>query len=81
MSRIIVARTIQAPVQTVFDAVTNIERLPESSPEVVRVEFLTDTENRNRYSLQGNPVIQGPGDGDRARADRVRRERAGAIRY
>ena len=40
MTRISVTREIAAPVDVVFDAITNIERLPETNPDVVRVEFL-----------------------------------------
>lgn len=42
MSRITVSRTVSAPVARVFAAVTDVERLPESNPDVVRVEFLPD---------------------------------------
>ena len=41
MTRVTVSRTIAAPVEVVFEAVTNIERLAETSPDVVGVEFLT----------------------------------------
>lgn len=42
MTQITVSREIAAPVDVVFDAVTNVERLPDTSPDVVRVEFLGD---------------------------------------
>lgn len=43
MSPITVTRTIQAPAAVVFEAVTDIESLPKSNPDVVRVEFLSET--------------------------------------
>jgi uncharacterized protein YndB with AHSA1/START domain len=63
MSRITVSRTVAAPVATVFAVVTNIERLPESNPDVVRVEFLTDqrsgagTRFRETRSSRGREMV------------------------
>lgn len=42
MSQITVARTIRAPVTKVFSVITDIEKLPASNPDVLRVEFLSD---------------------------------------
>lgn len=43
MSRTTVTRTIQAPIETVFDTVANIENFKKAVPQIVRVEFLSDT--------------------------------------
>lgn len=42
MSQITVARTIRAPIAEVFRVITDIENLPASNPDVIRVEFLSD---------------------------------------
>ena len=42
MSRITVTRRIDAPVDRVFDVITDIERLPETNEDVVGVEFLSE---------------------------------------
>ena len=42
MSRISVERSIAAPPAIVFDAVTNIEKLPETNADIASIEFLTD---------------------------------------
>ena len=43
MTRVVVERAIDAPPEDVFRYVTDIERLPENNPDVVAVEFLTDS--------------------------------------
>jgi len=63
MSRITVSHTIQAPVATVFKAVTDIEHLPDSNPDVVRVDFLSDqksgagTRFRETRSARGKEMV------------------------
>lgn len=42
MVRVTVERQIQAPVEAVFQAVTDLPNLPETMPEIVDVEFLTE---------------------------------------
>lgn len=42
MKPIVVARTVRAPVETVFGVIADIEKLPESNPDVVKIEFLTE---------------------------------------
>lgn len=42
MTRVSVKRTIAAPPEVVFEAFANIENLPKMSPDIVRIEFLTD---------------------------------------
>ncbi|MHC4893946.1 MAG: SRPBCC family protein [Planctomycetota bacterium] len=42
MTRIAVQRTIQASPERVFRAVAYVEGLPESNPDVLRIEFLTE---------------------------------------
>lgn len=42
MPLISVARTIQAPTEVVFQAVSDIARLPDTNPEIVRVAFLSE---------------------------------------
>ena len=42
MSMITVSLDIRAPIETVFRVITDIEKLPESNPDVTRIEFLTD---------------------------------------
>ncbi len=42
MPLISVARTIQAPPEVVFQAVTDIGNLPATNPEILRVEFLSE---------------------------------------
>ena len=42
MTQITVQRTIDAPLGTVFRAVTEVENLPASIPDVVSVEFLSE---------------------------------------
>lgn len=43
MPKIVVERAIHAPVSLIFDAVANIENLPNTSPDIVSVEFLSET--------------------------------------
>lgn len=43
MSRTEVKRTVHAPIGRVFDTVAHIERFSEVVPEIVEVEFLSDT--------------------------------------
>lgn len=43
MTRVVVERAIEAPAEDVFRYVTDIERLPDNNPDVVSVEFLTDS--------------------------------------
>ena len=43
MTRVTVSRLIAAPADVVFRAVSDIERLPETSPDYLAVEFLSDT--------------------------------------
>ncbi len=35
--------TIQAPAEVIFDTISNIGQLPETSPDVLSVEFLTES--------------------------------------
>ena len=42
MTRITVARRIAAPVAIVFGAIADIEKLPETNPGIVSVEFLSN---------------------------------------
>jgi len=43
MGRTTVSRTIQAPIETVFDAVAHIENFSKAVPHITKVEFLSDT--------------------------------------
>ena len=43
MTRTTVRRTIRAPVEAVFDTISDISRLSEAVPHLVRVEFLTES--------------------------------------
>ena len=43
MSQVIVKRHIEAPVQEVFNTVSNIEGFSKAVPHIVDVEFLSDT--------------------------------------
>ncbi len=43
MTRVVVERAIDAPPEDVFRYVTDIEQLPDNNPDVVAVEFLTDS--------------------------------------
>lgn len=42
MTRVIVTREIAAPPEVVFGAITDVEKLPETNPEIVAVELLTE---------------------------------------
>ena len=42
MTRVTATETIDAPAETVFAAMTEIERFPDFSEDVLRVEFLTE---------------------------------------
>jgi len=42
MTRITVNRIILAPIESVFSAVADIENLPGTNPDIVKIEFLTD---------------------------------------
>ncbi len=42
MTRVQVTRDIAAPVERVFGAITQIEKLPETNPDIVSVELLTE---------------------------------------
>ena len=43
MSRITIGRTINAPVDKVFDTLANINQFRQAIPHIVKVEFLSDT--------------------------------------
>ena len=43
MTRTTISRTIRAPIEAVFDAVSDISRFSEAVPHLVRVEFLTES--------------------------------------
>ena len=43
MNRTTVTRTIQAPIEQVFDAVAHIENFQKAVPAITNVEFLTET--------------------------------------
>ncbi|MEM9491714.1 MAG: SRPBCC family protein [Myxococcota bacterium] len=45
MTRITVQRTIAAPPETIFAAVSDVHTLPSRDPAVKRIEFLTETES------------------------------------
>ena len=45
MTRTIVARTIDAPVDVVFKAVSEVGNLPNTVPDIVKVEFLSDVKS------------------------------------
>ena len=45
MSKVSVNELIDAPVETVFRAITDIEKLPETNPDIVSVEFLSEKRN------------------------------------
>ncbi|NKB90575.1 MAG: hypothetical protein GKS06_20405 [Acidobacteria bacterium] len=40
MRRVVVTREINAPISTVFRVITDIERLPDTNPDIAEVEFL-----------------------------------------
>ena len=42
MTRITATRSINAPIDVVFKAVADIDNLPKTSKEIVKIEFLTD---------------------------------------
>ncbi|MHC4817139.1 MAG: SRPBCC family protein, partial [Planctomycetota bacterium] len=42
MGRTTVSRTIEAPIETVFDTVAHIENFSKAIPDIVNVEFLSD---------------------------------------
>jgi len=44
MPQVTVSRMIRAPKELVFRAITDIGNLPETNPDIVRVEFLGDVE-------------------------------------
>ena len=62
MSTITVSRDVRAPIEKVFRAVTDVEKLSESNPDVVRIEFLTDqrsgagTRFRETRTMKGQEV-------------------------
>ena len=45
MPQTIVTRTIDAPVDVVFEAVSEIGNLPNTVPDIVNVEFLSDVKS------------------------------------
>ncbi len=45
MSRMIVTRTIKAPVEVVFKTVSDINQFSKAIPHIVKVEFLSDTKS------------------------------------
>ena len=42
MPTVTVSQPMDAPAEVVFDAITNIENLPDTNPDIVKIEFLTD---------------------------------------
>jgi uncharacterized protein YndB with AHSA1/START domain len=44
MPRIIVTQTIDAPVERVFTAVADIKHFSQAVPQIIKVQFLTETE-------------------------------------
>ena len=63
MTRIAVRRRIDAPAPTVFRAISEIERFPEIQPEVVSIEFLTESRSgvgtrfRETRSSRGREMV------------------------
>ncbi len=43
MTRTAITRTINAPVEAVFEAVANISKFTEAVPQIMRVDFLTES--------------------------------------
>ena len=42
MTSVSVNRTINAPINKVFNAISNVGNLPDTNPDIVKVEFLSD---------------------------------------
>jgi carbon monoxide dehydrogenase subunit G len=45
MSRIIVTRTIKAPLESVFKTVADVQRLSAALPHIVKIEFLSEVKS------------------------------------
>ena len=43
MSQFTVTRTIKAPIEIVFKAITDVEGMPDTNPDIVSTEFLSET--------------------------------------
>ena len=65
MSRTTVSRTIDAPIERVFNAVADITEFSKALPHIVNVEFLTDsrlgvgTRFRETRLMRGKEAITG----------------------
>ena len=59
MTRIIVNRVIEAPVDVVFCAVSDIANLPETVSNIVGVEFLSDTRSGLGTRFRETRMMQG----------------------
>ena len=63
MIRTIVSRTINASAPEVFKAVSDISGLPETNPDIVKIEFLTDrksgagTRFRETWMMKGRESV------------------------
>lgn len=63
MTRITVHRTIDASIQTIFRAVSDIDNLPNTTPDIKHIEYLTDmhsgvgTRFRETREMKGKSVV------------------------
>ena len=54
---------MEAPISIVFEAVSNIEKLPETSPDIVKIEFLSEkrqglgTQFRETRMMRGKEML------------------------
>lgn len=45
MTTITVSRNINAPLDRIFNAISEIRNLPETNPEILKIEFITDLQS------------------------------------
>ena len=63
MTRVTVRASIDAPVEVVFAAVTDIENLPATNPDIAKIEFLGErrsgvgTRFRETRMMKGKPAV------------------------
>ena len=61
MSTITVSRTINAPLDFVFDTVSDIKNFSKAIDEIVDVEFLSEQESGGRNHISRNANHEWPG--------------------
>ena len=76
MSKTFISIDIDAPVETVFAALANIETFPDRAEAIASVEFLSDQKRGVGTRFRETRIMKGPGSRRGTGSRRASRERA-----